>query len=310
MMRVATTVARLHLVVLTLAACGVDERVAPPPGDDALQQGDDGSPRLIYTANEASASPNGGARAMSVRQDGTGARPVFARTQPWAFVVSLSYSPDRERIVFHGGGDLHVARTDGTGIVRLESEADPMDQPRWSPDGRSVLATQFPHTGPSAPGTVWVFAADGSAAARLPVSTTGNAIWTPDGLINVQLDGGRGWASVTHNGTVVRQLTGSEQVAQRQAMEDTSPDGQWRAWVSPRSGLYLVRPDSTGQRLLYARAGLTYAVRWSPDGRHIAVLAGCGGRGLEPGELVVVSAENGSARTIARNVFCRGDFDW
>lgn len=294
----------IPLAALLLSACDPPSGATEPTEDPGVARADIPAGRIIYTVFDRA-----GARAMSIRDDGTGARPVF-EGQPWTWVVNLAYSPDRRQIVFSGGGDLHVAGTAGAEVVRLESESEPMESPRWSPDGRHVLATQFPHTAPFSAGRVWVFSADGASTARLPVTTTDLATWTRDGLVNVQHEGGAGWSSVRLDGTVVRHLTSEEHIALRQALDDSSPDGTWRAFVSPASGLYVTRAGATAPKLLYARGGLSYRMRWSPDGGSIAVLAGCGPSGLAPATLVVVSLADGSARTIAENVFCRGGFDW
>lgn len=299
--------AGVALAAIVMGGCALDRGATGlgPDEDGALSGAlaeHEMAGRLIYTVNEA-----GGSRAMSIRPDGTDPRPLFAR-QPWQWVVSLTYSPERDRIAFHGGGDLHVARANGAAPVRLEAQAEPIDRPRWSPDGRHVLGTQFPKSGAGGPGTVWVFAADGSETLRLPATTTDHATWAGNRLINVQRPNGEGWATVRFDGSPVGTLSNEAHIAHRQRLEDSSPDGSIRAWVSPRSGLYVV--SGSGDRLLYAREGLSYRMRWSPDGQRIAVLADCDASMLRPGKLIVVALRDGSARTVADNVFCRGDFDW
>lgn len=314
MPRPAADVRRLASVAaaLALAACSPDaEVVAPPDGEAAAIARTGGAvdlaDRIVYTA---SAGPSAN-RAMSVRPDGSGARPLLGAAQRWTWIVGLTFSPKRDRVLFQGDGAVHVLHRDGA-TVEIGHDSLNVNEPRWSPDGRWVVGTQFWPAVGDRRGTVWLMAADGGGATRLTVGTTDYARFTPDGLIAVQGDPGRGegWEHVGLDGAVVRRVGALDQIALRQRLEDTSPDGRWRAAVSPRRGIFLIDAASGDSLRILDRAGVSYRVRWSPDGRALAALAGCGASGLDAGELLVVAADGSGARTVARNVFCRGGFDW
>jgi eukaryotic-like serine/threonine-protein kinase len=61
----------------------------------------------------------------------------------------ISFSPDRSRIVFirykrnEGEGDLIVANADGSGEKILSKQTTRLRSPAWSPDGKSIAATEF-----------------------------------------------------------------------------------------------------------------------------------------------------------------------
>ena len=304
-----------------LAGCLPDEVVAPPPSVDEATTARssaalaDAAGRIIYAANVSFTPEHGstGAVAMSVRPDGSGARPLLAPgRQPWTFVGSLAFSPTRDRILFHGDGTFHVLHRDGS-IVAVGHDSLNVNEPRWSPDGRWIVGTQFWPAVGARRGTVWLMAADGSSTTRYPIGTSSEAMFTPDGLLAVQGDLAAGemwWEHADLDGRVVRRVDGRTQNSLRKLLEDTSPDGRLRAAVSPRSGIYLTNTVTGDSTLVLARAGISYRVRWSPDGRHLAALADCHASGLWPGELLVVAADGSGARTVARDVFCRGGFDW
>jgi eukaryotic-like serine/threonine-protein kinase len=61
----------------------------------------------------------------------------------------ISFSPDRSHIVFirykrnEGEGDLIVANADGSGERLLSKQTTRLRAPAWSPDGKSIAATEF-----------------------------------------------------------------------------------------------------------------------------------------------------------------------
>jgi serine/threonine protein kinase len=61
----------------------------------------------------------------------------------------ISFSPDRSHIVFlrfkrnEGEGDLIVANADGSGEKLLSKQTTRLRAPAWSPDGKSIAATEF-----------------------------------------------------------------------------------------------------------------------------------------------------------------------
>lgn len=97
---------------------------------------------------------------------------------------SARWSPDGKRLVFsapteESDGDLFVMNADGTGRRQL-LETPELEQPAdWSPDGHTILFTQFNASGAD----VMVMDADGGNPRNL-IDATGfefAAAWSPDG---------------------------------------------------------------------------------------------------------------------------------
>jgi hypothetical protein len=90
-----------------------------------------------------------------------------------------AWSPDGRRIAFQcvlasGNYDVCVINRDGTGLVRLTSDAIYEGNPAWRPDGSKIAFTRNPGRPEIA-----LMALDGSAATRL---TDGfDPAWSPDG---------------------------------------------------------------------------------------------------------------------------------
>jgi hypothetical protein len=93
--------------------------------------------------------------------------------------VSLVNRIQDQDIVFVRNGDLHVIRSDGTGLVKL-TEAQPGSfyfDPEWSPDGRRIVFTLFKSNRLS----VYVMNADGPNVERPVVIDALYPSWSPTG---------------------------------------------------------------------------------------------------------------------------------
>jgi Tol biopolymer transport system component len=82
-----------------------------------------------------------------------------------------------------------------------------------------------------------------------------------------------------------------------------SPDGQWIAWVSQRSGsfqVWLMRPDGTRPRQLTMEPAIHGWPAWSPDGMHLAVW----GHDSSTGEssISIVDRRDGQSRVLVRSL--------
>ena len=92
-------------------------------------------------------------------------------------------SPDGKWVVFYSSvqpeGHLYVARTDGTGLRQLTSEAEPIDRmPRWSPDGQWIAF----HSIRGKDQDLWKIRPDGSERQQLsPLADAIYPAWSPDG---------------------------------------------------------------------------------------------------------------------------------
>ena len=83
-----------------------------------------------------------------------------------------------------------------------------------------------------------------------------------------------------------------------------SPAGRIVFWSGggsgPCIGIYTIRPDGTNLRRLTRTPLLPFQPAWSPDGRHIAFVAGCGGESRF--DLCVMDADGANIRTIVTGV--------
>jgi eukaryotic-like serine/threonine-protein kinase len=95
-----------------------------------------------------------------------------------------SWSPDGEQIVYARGSDLYVAKRDGSDSHRLVTLPNPVEWPRWSPDGKVIRFTLDDQK--SGTQALWEIAPDGTHLKPVlpgwsdpPAECCGN--WTPDG---------------------------------------------------------------------------------------------------------------------------------
>jgi eukaryotic-like serine/threonine-protein kinase len=91
-------------------------------------------------------------------------------------------SPDKQWVTFYSRlvpeGDVYIARSDGTGLRQLTSDAALDRQPRWSPDGNWIAF--FSNRG--GPYNVWKIHPDGSDLQQMTEIGGGAYIaWSPDG---------------------------------------------------------------------------------------------------------------------------------
>jgi eukaryotic-like serine/threonine-protein kinase len=92
-------------------------------------------------------------------------------------------SPDKQWVTFYSRlvpeGDVYIARSDGTGLRQLTSDAALDRMPRWSPDGNWIAF----FSNRSGPYNVWKIHPDGSDLQQMTEIGGGAYIaWSPDGL--------------------------------------------------------------------------------------------------------------------------------
>ncbi len=165
---------------------------------------------------------------------------------------------------------LWVMRADGTG-QRAVTQGE---TPAWSPDGRRIAYSLARNAGAS---DIFVIRSQGGGRRRL---TSGkyryeyqhSPVWSPDGrrIAFQGYDDGSYWISV-----VDADRRGEHQLTSL-PLADTgpawSPDGRMITFTTI-GGVYVMRSDGGGRRLLARMIGANWRVAWSPDGRRIAVVS-------------------------------------
>src|SRR2546425_116181 len=158
--------------------------------------------------------------------------------------------------------DIWLMNEDGTGQVRLTTDAAEDIYPAWSPDG-SKLAFVSTRDGNA---EIYVMNPDGSGQTRLTTTTTDEyrPSWSPDAAKIAYSDG----ASV-----YVMSADGSHPVRLAAGLDPAwSPDGTQIAFAS--DGIYVINVDGTGLRQGTSdQAGYVLSPTWAPDGRKIAFVA-------------------------------------
>lgn len=248
--------------------------------------------------------------------DGTDPRKIMAIDDPH----SISWSRDDSRLAFVDGNSVFVygtaqfgniapstvwiVRRNGDGAAPLTDKIHHNLSPVWSPDGNGILYVSNVRGGrdlyyQGIRGTrgdglpqrlttglqIHGIAAEGSSIAY-SVWSTSVGIWS----IPFPRSGPVSFSRVT-----ARQITSA---TERIESVSLSPDGQWLAFDSDRSGnmdVYRMRIDGTGLEQLTRNTADDFHPRWSPDGRQIAFQSWRAGNR----DSYVVSADGSSERLIA-----------
>jgi Tol biopolymer transport system component/DNA-binding winged helix-turn-helix (wHTH) protein len=91
---------------------------------------------------------------------------------------SVTLAPAGDRLSFATGGELWRSRVDGSQRELLVSGSPPIDDIRWSPDGRRIL---FHAAESGTRGRFFIVAADGGVPAEVPLGNGQEPAWSPDG---------------------------------------------------------------------------------------------------------------------------------
>jgi TolB protein len=187
--------------------------------------------------------------------------------------------------VSNRNGTPEIFLMDATGgNVRPITKTGSINQfPSWHPDGDEIVYTSYRDDGRP---HIFVLARVGRSGRILRAlpSTTSHyrATFAPDGrkLALVAKSAGEGASeiyTVDRRGRGVRQLTRNRSI---DVSPSWSPDGEWIAFVSDRSGspqIYVMKADGTSERRITFNGGYNTSPAWSPDGRWIAYEARVGG---------------------------------
>lgn len=211
-------------------------------------------------------SPN----AEALASDATGTtRLLFTRTYPLG-----NFGSQGGWVIGSGLASGDVA---GKSAQRLRSGSGNFWSPRWSPDRRKVLFTQYARGA----GHIFTMNADGTGVVDLssvsvPVPPVRNRVfcdrlpvWSPDGSkVAFVSDRDGNWEiySMNADGTGVRRLTDSPGADSAPCW---SPDGRKMAFETDRgldTGIYVMNADGSEQKPIIRRAGDDIEPAWSPDG--------------------------------------------
>ena len=115
----------------------------------------------------------------------TWAAPVFAErairfTTSRGTWMSVDVSPDGKTLVFDLIGDLYAVPVTGGTARRIDQGVAHDSQPRWSPDGRTIVFC----SDRSGADNIWTIDGDGANAQAVTTDADGGITapaWTPDG---------------------------------------------------------------------------------------------------------------------------------
>lgn len=175
-----------------------------------------------------------------------------------------------------GPYDLYVMNADGTGEVRLTSDAVDQRGPSWTPDGQSLVYTLRT-------GTEQLQVINATGGPSTPLSPGGTVNQTPavshDGK-RVAFSSNRSEKGESAYGQSVRQTPGGELLPPPTGAHD----------------IYVVGIDGGGLTRLTNDDSGNYHPVWSPDDRHIAFTSDRDGR-----QEVYVMGADGSGQTRLTN---------
>lgn len=195
--------------------------------------------------------------------------------------ISLDVSPDGQTIVFDLLGDLYSIPATGGAATRLTSGLPHDMQPRFSPDGETIVFV----SDASGDDNVWTVPAGGGEPSQLTRGTGSvflSPIWTPDGQYVVvsrsvplqgleklwlyHRDGGTGLEMV--GGPPGLRMTGAAMGADPRFVYYHQRVGSWQYnAVLPQYQLQIYDRDAGTRTALSSRYGSAFRPQVSPDGR-------------------------------------------
>ena len=272
---------------------GEPEPVATPSSWSAMPSPSRDGKRMLYVSD---GSESNVVKMAFDPEAGKVAGPPVAVTQGSRMVRSVSVSPDERWITFQAVApreDVFVARSDGSGLLRLTDDLHKDRLPRWSPDGRRIAF----YSNRSGRWEIWIIQGDGSGLHQVtrtagPSVTT--PIWSPDGRRLIVGLGGLGSGLIDLSRPLAerapRPLPAMEG-GRRFNAGSWSPDGKWLAGTAqemnspPAPGIHLYSLETGRYRRLTAGGS---GALWAADNRHLLVWG--------PQVLEWVDAQTGESR--------------
>ena len=190
----------------------------------------------------------------------------------------------------NGPGNVYVARSDGSDLVRITPVPLPaIESYAFSPDGREVLISAWPDQVPG----ILIAAADGSGMRQLELSGPAtNAAWRPpDGSEILFMERGtytEGFGSMFAIDVASGQIRPVLEADPDRHRAHTlwSPDGSqiaYAEWVDSgdlTAQIHVMSADGTGDRVLPTPPGATWQAPfgWSNDGTRLLAIRGYTGQ--------------------------------
>jgi TolB protein len=192
-----------------------------------------------------------------------------------SYLWAPSFSPDGREIAFSrnetdGSWHIWTMPADGGAPRQVTAGLLPEIYPRYVGDGSAILF----QTWGSEPRRIWRVSREGGPVVPLTPARTEHDEYgdiSQDGrwLVFARTERGMSHAYIAPvAGGEARRLTDSPSTTPR-----WSPDGQWIGFSSDRTfggGIWLIRPDGTGQRRLAEIGGWPV---WWPDGKQVGYLS-------------------------------------
>ncbi|MCA8919247.1 MAG: PD40 domain-containing protein [Planctomycetes bacterium] len=206
---------------------------------------------------------------IDIREDTTGDKMVERRFTEG--IQRASLSNDGKAIVFALGGDIWVMDANGGEARAVTNDAFLNDNPRLSPDGRSISF----YSNRSGNSDIWVIGTNGQGLRQITTNAADDFFqnWSPDGQSVVFCSTRSGNKDIWIKG-----VDGSPAVQLTTDLESDddpvfSPDGRQIAFDSGRSGnadIYVMDVDGKNQRRVYGTPAIEEVPTFSPDGRFLA----------------------------------------
>jgi Tol biopolymer transport system component len=186
--------------------------------------------------------------------------------------MSVAVSPDGRSLATDMQGSIWILPASGGAMTRITDLFNDARQPRWSPDGRSIVFFAFRDGGYD----LWAIAPDGSNQRRLTVGPFDDRepAWSHDGT-RIAFSSDRGepfnsnyniWVLDVRTGGLTRLTTHPAE----DFMPSWSPDDREIAFASTRddaSGVWAVDVASGTERKVATAAGRVDAPSWGPGGQ-------------------------------------------
>ena len=223
--------------------------------------------RIIYISCES-----GQCDPYTSKDDGTGEKNLLDDA---GFEDAPTISDNGKRIAFRRGGDIWVAKSDGTDQDNItETAGDTETEPDISPDGKSIVYTSFSGSA----GDIVRSRIDGTGVTPLLEGTQddGAPEWSPDGK---RIAFERGETSISTVDVYVMNKDGSGRkqrtdTSQKSEFSPTwSPDGKRIAFsqaMGSGSKLKTIKASGGPMNDVGVNAGAPYVPSYSPNGERLS----------------------------------------